>query len=470
MGTISSAFSLIAGALDADQSALSIVANNVANANTTGYTREIPNLQENAPIEINGASYGAGVTETGPTSVLDRVLDQRLLQQQQLASASGTRLTALNSLETLFTPDSGSSSSTAGDIGSDITNFFNSFSSLEDDPTNSATREQVLSTASTLAGDISNAATSLNAQQSALDQEAAGVTSQVNALASAIAQLNEQIQSVSAGQDSGTLEDQRQQDLSQLSQLIGINEISTEDDGLSVTTTSGQLLISGAASLQLTNGSVDGVTHFFLNGTDVTSQLQTGGGQLGGYLTARDQDIPSALAALDQLAYGISIAVNTQNNAGTDLAGDVTGAGDIFSQPASVGGSAAAMTVVMTDPDHIAAASAGAGTGDNANAVALAGLGNQAIVNGQTPTDFYAQFVSSLGSTVSEVQTENTAQNASVSQLQSQSDALSSVNLNDEAASMQQFERSYQAASEVFSILNTVMASALNLGVQTAVQ
>lgn len=469
MGTINSAFNLIAGALDADQSALNIVANNVANANTTGYTREAPNMQENAPVEINGTTYGAGVTETGPTSVRDRVLDQRLLQQQQLASASGTRLTALNTLQALFTPDTGSTSSSAGDIGNDITSFFNSFSSLEANPTNNALRQQVLSTASALAGDVSNAAASLNSQQGALDQEAAGVASQVNALTSAISQLNLQIRSVSGDGDAGTLEDQRQQDLSQLSQLIGINEISTEDNGLSVTTTSGQLLVSEASSFQLTTGTVGGVTHFFVSGTDVTTQLASGGGQLGGYLTARDQDFPTALSALDQLAYGVSTAVNTQNNAGTDLAGDALGAGNIFNQPAAVAGSALSMQVVMTDPNHIAAAGAGAGTGDNSNAVAMASLANQTIVNGMAPTNFYAQFVSALGSTIYEVQTDNTAQNASVTQLQSQRDTLSSVNLNDEAASMQQFERSYQAASEVFSILNSIMASALNLGVQTAV-
>ena len=48
------------------------------------------------------------------------------------------------------------------------------------------------------------------------------------------------------------------------------------------------------------------MTHFFLGATDVTSQLTSGGGALGGYLTARDQDIPKALSALDQLAYSIS--------------------------------------------------------------------------------------------------------------------------------------------------------------------
>jgi flagellar hook-associated protein 1 FlgK len=87
----------------------------------------------------------------------------------------------------------------------------------------------------------------------------------------------------------------------------------------------------------------------------------------------------------------------------------------------------------------------------------------------QSPSDFFSNFVTMLGATVSQIQTENTAQNASVTQLQDQNNALSAVNLNTEAASMQQLERSYQAASQVFAILNTIMASALNMGVQTAV-
>src|SRR5580658_1306503 len=160
MGTISSAFNLISGALNADQAALGIVANNVANVNTPGYAEEIPNWQENQPITINGVSYGDGVTETGATSLRDRVLEERLNQQQQLASSSSARLSALDGVQALFTPDSGSASSTAGDIGNDITNFFSSFSSLEAEPTNNAARQAVLSSAKTLAGDVSNAAAS----------------------------------------------------------------------------------------------------------------------------------------------------------------------------------------------------------------------------------------------------------------------------------------------------------------------
>ena len=458
MGTISAAFSIMTQALDADQAALNVVANNVANANTPGYTTETPNFQQNQPLVVGGVSYGDGVTQTGATSARDRVLTERLNQQQQLASSTGSRLTALNTAQALFTPDSGSSSATAGDISSDLTGFFNSFSSLEANPTDNSLREEVLSSASTLAADVSNAAASLNAQRSALDQDA-----------SAIAQMDQQIQSASPDADAGTLEDQRQQDLSQLSQLIGINQITTENNGISVTTTAGQPLISEGQSFQLTTGTVNGVTQFFAGGADITAGLASGGGELGGYLTARDQDIPGVLGSLDQLAYSVSTQVNALNNAGTDLDGDNGNAGNIFAGQAQVAGSAAGMSVVMTDPNHIAAAGAGQGTGDNSNAAAMAALGNQTIVNGETPTDYYANFVSELGATVSNVQTENTAATASVTQLQTQNNALSSVNLNDEASAMSTLERSYQAASQVFTMLNTLMASVLNLGEQSTV-
>lgn len=490
MGSINSAFSIMSGALNADQSALNVVANNVANANTTGCTKEIPNWKENAPVEIGGKYLGTGATETGPGSVRDRILEARLDQQQQAASASSARLSALNDIQALFAPSSGASGAAAGNIGSDLTSLFGSFSSLETDPTNSALRQAVLSSASTLAGDVSNAAASLGAQRSGLDQEAASVVSQVNALTAELGQLNQRIQSVSPNEDAGVLEDQRQQDLSRLSQLIGINQIKTENNGLAITTTSGQLLAGNGSSYPISTGLLNGVTHFFLGTADITTQLTSGGGSLGGILTARDVDIPNTLASLDQLACGVSTAINSQNNAGSDakgatgtaMASSPTGAWtlDLFSPPPTLvanqttggndaSGAALAMSEVMKSPDLIAASATGQGTGDNANAVAMASLAGQAMVDGQTPSNFFAGFITTLGSTVSAVETENTAQNASVSQLQTQRDAFSAVNLNDEASAMTLLERSYQAASQVFAILNRIMASALNLGEQTTV-
>ncbi len=291
----------------------------------------------------------------------------------------------------------------------------------------------------------------------------------MNTISSALAQVNQAIQSASPNADAGSLEDERGADLSQLSQLIGINQITTEQNGLSITTTSGQLLVSEGSSFPITAGTVNGRTHFFIGSTDVTSALATGGGEIGGLLTARDQSIPDTLASLDELAYGIATEVNTVNNAGADLVGDNGGAGDIFNAPTTVAGSAESMQVVMTDPTKIAAAGLGEGTGDNANATAAANLATQAIIGGQTPSDFYSNLVSTLGATVSETNIQSTALSASVSQLQTQRNSLSAVDLNEEASSLEEFQRSYQAASQVFTILNSIMASALNLGVEVAV-
>jgi flagellar hook-associated protein 1 FlgK len=467
MGTINSAINLITAALDADQAALDVTSNNVANASNESYTREVPNWSENQPIYINGQAIGTGVSVTGGVSQRDRVLTQRLDQQQQLAAASTSLLTALTTLQGSFAP--ASSSSATGDVGTDITNFFDAYTQLEADPTSNPLRQQILSAASTLAGDISSKAASLNAQQSSLDQSANTVVEQVNALTKSLAQVNQQIQSTSPNGDAGPLEDQRQSDLNQLAQLIGINQVTTEKNGLSVTTSGGQLLASEGSSFQITTGLVGGVTHFYLGQTDITTALASGGGQLGGILTARDQSIPTTLASLDQLAYGIATSVNTVNNAGTDLVGDNGNAGDIFNAPTQVAGSAAALSVVLTDPNKIAAAGLGKGIGDDSNALVAAGLATQNIINGQTPSDFYSNLVSTLGATVSEATTQNTALTASVSQLQSQVNSLSGVNLNDEASNLEQFQRAYQAASQVFSILNTVYAAAINIGVETAV-
>jgi len=309
----------------------------------------------------------------------------------------------------------------------------------------------------------------MNSQQASLDQSAATVAIQVNAVTSSLAQVNQQIQSLSPGQDAGPLEDQRQSDLSQLSQLIGVNQISTEKNGLSVTTESGQILVSEAAAFPITTGTISGVTHFFVAGNDITAQLASGGGQLGGLITARDQSIPASMATLDNLACGVATQINIVNNAGSDLVGDNGNAGNIFNAPAQIAGSAVSMQVIMTNPGKIAAAGLGKGSGDNSNALIAASLATQAIISGQTPTNYYSNLVSTLGALVSQTTIQNTALNSSMTQLQSQRNSLSGVSLNEEASAMQQLQRSYQAASQVFSILNTIFAATLNLGVTTSV-
>lgn len=473
MGSISTAFNIATGALEADQAALNVIANNTANVNTSGYTLETPTWRENDAVSLNGISTGAGVSMTGPQSQRSRVLEQAMQQQTQAVNATSARLTALDQMQAMFSgaASAGTDTSAASGIGSDLSNLFGAFAALEGSPAESAARQQVLSAAEALASDLNGAATQLQSQRQSLNEEAGGVVAQANALLTNIAQLNVQIESTCPKEDAGTLEDQRQQDLTQLSQLIGIRTVTTENNGLTVTTAGGALLVSQGQVFAMTSGQSGGVTHFYdSTGSDITSDLASGG-ELGGMLTARDQDIPQAEGELDTLAYSIATAVNAQNAAGSDENGNAGAA--IFGLPATAtaanpAGSAAGISVTMTDPSEIAAAAAGAGTADNANAIALADLENQAVVSGRSATEFYSGFVTALGNVASEVSTENTAQQAALTQLQNQIGSLSGVDLNDEAAQLEALEQSYQAASKLFTTLAAVMTAALNLGVQTA--
>lgn len=471
MATLNMAFDIASNALEADQSALNIVSNNVANASTPGYTREVANWEESAPVTINGVSYGQGAQVTGPVSQRDRVLEQSLQQQNQVASASSARLNALDQLQSVFsqvtTSNSSSSTDATDGISQDLSAFFNSLSQLESSPADNSLRQQVLTAAQNLAGDFQAASSQVSGQQTSLDQQSSSLVNQINALTQSIASLNVQIQSTSPNADAGTLEDQRQQDLSQLSQLIGIHQIQTENNGLTITTSSGALLVSEGQSYTLSSAPVSGVTHFYdTEGNDITTSLASGGGEIGGLLTVRDQDIPQVQSALDTLAYDLGTAVNTGNEAGSDTNGNAGVA--IFNLPSTSAGAAAGISVAITSPSQIAAAGAGLGSSDDTNLQAMAALANQSIVGGTTPADYYSDFVSTLGSLVSQVGTQNTAQEASVTQLQNVVNSLSSVDLNDEASAMETLEQSYQAAAKIFTILDSVMLSALNLGVPTA--
>lgn len=469
MATLNAAFSIATGALEAAQSAINVIANNVSNANTPGYTTELPQWQENDTISIGGVSYGQGSTMTGASSQRDLVLEQRIQQQTQLQQDTNARYTALDQMQNIFSASTSTSTSSPSlDIGQSITGFFSSLSQLQASPSDSSLRQSVLTAAQTLVNAFHSASSQLSSQQNSLDQQVGTIVSQVNALTQSIAQLNQQIAQVSPDGDAGQLEDQRQYDIQQLSQWIGIHQINTEDNGLTITTSSGAPLVVKGQAFSLRIGLSGGTTHIYdAEGNDLTSELAGMGGQLGGVLTVRDQDIPQMQSALDTLAYNLGSALNSANQAGTDANGNA--GGDLFTLPSSTAGAASQIAVAITSGSQIAAAATGNGSSDSTNLVSMLQIQNQSIVGGTTATSYYASFVSSLGSLVSEVSTENAAQQASLTQLTTQRDSLSAVNQNDQAALLENLQQTYQAAAKVFTILDAVMASALNLGVETTV-
>ncbi len=471
--------------LDLSGAELKLTAQNMANVNSPGYTREVAVFDENIPVSLNGLSCGTGASVTDIQSQRDRVLEQSVNQQTQAEAASATRLTALQDVEGVFSSATSTSATAAnGGINSSLSGFFTAVTSLEGNPSDTSLREGVLAAATALADSFSGAVDALRQQQASLDAESQSVVTHVNALTSSIAGLNQQIQTLDPKTDAGTLEDQRQYDLNQLSQLIGFNQITTENNGLTITTTSGALLVSEGKAYALTSAPSGGVTHYFdALGNDITAPLASGGGQLGGYLTTRDQDIPQVESALDALAGVLATKLNAIQESGSTASGASSAGIPLFKVPASGGvpGSVAGgITVAITDPSLVAASAAGAGSSDASNAVLLASVqsspvitlnqsGNPYNVSSASPTNYLADFVGALGSLVAQTTSLNTAQQASLTQTQTQRNSLSAVNTDDEASTLSLLERSYEASSKVFTILDEIFASAINLGEETAV-
>ena len=461
----------MAGALTADQAALDVTSNNVANANTPGYTLETPVFQSSDSVTINGISYGQGVQMTAAQSQRSLVLDASVQQQTQTQQATNSQWTALTQVENIFNQVTTSTSSSTGvnSLGDLVTNFFNSLSQLAATPSSVSLRESVLTAAGQMTSAFNSAATQLNQQTASLNTQVQGVVSQINPLLTSIAQLNQQISASSPSAGAGQLEDQRQYDLQQLSQYIGINVVRNEDNSMTVTTTGGALLLSKSQAFQLTTSNVGGNVDVFTSApggaADITAAQTSGGGQLAGLLTTRNQDIPSILGQINTLASGVATQINSVQAGGTDLNGN---AGQpLFAISAT--DPAASLSVALTNPSLIAASAPGNGPGDNTNLESMINVQNLATVSGQTPANFYASFISTLGSEVSGLNTQNQAQQASLTQVQSQVNALSGVSLNEEAANLQTYERAYQSASQVFNIIDTLVMSALNLGMQTPV-
>jgi len=286
-------------------------------------------------------------------------------------------------------------------------------------------------------------------------------------LITTIAGLNAQITSSSPNTDAGALEDQRQAAIAQLSQYVGLEQIRTSQNGIELTTTNNGLLVAGNLGYALTASPTGtGVDiHGGLGNQDLTVGLT--GGSLGGSLEALTNNIPPIQNNLDTLAYSIATAVNTQNEAGFDANGNAGKA--LFTIGTTIPGSANTIAVAVTDPNLVAAAGAGEGSSGSTNATALADLSTSAIVAGDTASEYLASALSQVGTAAAGANTDLTVQQATLTQLTTQRDALSGVSLDEEAANLTQYQRSYQAASQLFAIINTLLASEINLGYEATV-
>jgi flagellar hook-associated protein 1 FlgK len=451
MGTLLGSMSIALSGIQADETAAQVTSNNIANASTAGYDRQVPILEESDPMDVGGFMLGGGVTVESVQSIRDNVLNLRLNQETQQQSSLNTYINGMQQVESVFNEASGVGLSSA------IDGFFNSIQALSADPSNSTLRQAVLDAGGTLAGGFNSASAQMKAIQSGIDQDVSQTVGQINGLTSQIAALNQQITSFQGvGQGSGDLVGQRDEALSQLSSLVGGSTISADNGSVTVTAAGGSPLVVGNQAFQLTTGvdATTGMTQVYSQGTNITARIT--GGSLAGDIQVRDQEIPALQDSLDNLAASLISNVNSANAKGYDLNG--AQGGDFFtpftsSTPGSNQGAAASMSMYITDPSKVAASSDGS-AGSSGNLQNFTNVQTQSIIDGQTAQSYYANFVGGIGNNISTASASAEAAGLVVRQLQTQQSSVSGVSLDEEAANLMQYQRSFEAAAQVVSAID----------------
>ncbi|HEY2856820.1 MAG TPA: flagellar hook-associated protein FlgK [Terracidiphilus sp.] len=453
MGGLTTSLLMGLQALEVNQAALDATSNNIANANTAGYTREVPLISENAERLLGGIVTGGGVTLDSIQSVRDELLNLRIQQLTSQQSSADTQSASLQQIQNMF-------ASSGGDIGSLFTAFSQSLAQLSSNPSSTSVQQGVLSAGQDLAKSFNSTAEGLTSARSSADQQVTQTVAQINSLTQQIGQLNEQIsQAGSTGQDGGTLQDQRDQLVQQLSSLTGIS-VSQSSDGEVITTANGSPLVMGGNSfaLQTTTGT-DGMQHILdSNGNDITSSIQ--GGQLGGTLQVRDHQIPAFFASINSLATQFAQSFNAAQAKGFDSKGNVGGA--FFSLPSNPADAAAGLTVAITDPSQIAISSDGS-AGSNGNVANLAAVLTTNLPSGQTPIGAYSDLVYQVGDAASNASDQSSALGQSIVQLTNQQSSVSGVNIDEESTNLIRYQTAYEAAARVVSTVQALTTTTINM-------
>ncbi|HEY0759316.1 MAG TPA: flagellar hook-associated protein FlgK [Acidisarcina sp.] len=445
-------------ALGADEGALQITNNNIANANTPGYSREVVSLSSAPATDTGQGVMGNGVELNGYQSIRDEVLQTRIAQQTQQNGEANAQLSSLQQVQTAFT-------TSTQDIGTEFSNFFTGLSGLATNPANPSARQGVLSSAQNLVNAFHTASAGITERQTGLNDKVTQDVTQINNLSAQIASISRQIESAKgAGENTGAYQDQQDQLVLSLSKLTSVSVTHTEGtDTLSMA--DGTPLVSGGQSFALgsTTGS-DGFTHVLdSSGHDITSTMS--GGDLGGNIQVRDVAMAGVLAKLDTLASQFAGAVNAAQAKGFDQNG--AAGQNLLTVPATVPGSAASISLATMNTTAIAASSDGS-PGSNGNLVNLTAVQTALLPSGQNPTDAYASIVFEVGTLTANAQADATATSSSLTQLTDQRNAVSGVSVDEESANLIRYQQAYEAAARVVTTVQALIVATMSMGTAAA--
>lgn len=449
-------FSMGREGLFAQQAAIQVSGHNVSNADTPGYARQRVDLK--TALAINYPKIGKvprGVRVDGIVNLRDKFLDQQFRNQSMQLGTWKSKSKALDQLQVIFQEPSDVALNQA------ITDYFNAWSELSDNPEDIASRINLNGKAEILTNNFHLLDGKIRKLIEDVDKEVVNYADQINQIGNEVAALNYEIARLEIdGKPANDLRDRRDQLVDDLSEIVNCN-VTEEPDGTLIVRIGGLFLVDGDNAAQLIKR-IDStnevpITKLFWDNNNL--EFTPTNGLIKGSIEARDEILPSFAEQIDQLAYNLIIKVNQYHRRGWGL--DGSRGFDYFSGTDS-------RTIDISLPiknnvERIAASLDGA-PGDNENALDIANLLNELTMNNNTASfsEYYQSFIGKLGVETSESYTREEAHAAMVLDVTNKRQSVMGVSLDEEASDLIKFQHIYQAMARVINVADSLLDTIIN--------
>jgi flagellar hook-associated protein 1 FlgK len=310
--------------LNVARDALMTTAHNTANVQTQGYSRQVAQIASSGGISSGSGFIGTGANVTTVSRSYDRYLTAQLAAAQSASAALATNGVQINRIDTLL------ADKTSG-LTPLMQSFFASVQGVADTPADPAARQQMISSAQSLSSKFRSTDQYLTDLNTSVNEQIDGSVDQINTYSSKIASLNKQISMLSdmaGGQPPNDLLDQRDELVSQLSQVVDVKVLQQDNGKYNVFIATGQSLVVGDQAATMVAGpseadpTREAVSLVGVSGhtSELSDETMTGG-SLGGLMAFRSQTLIPTQNAIGRLAMTISDTVNAQHELGVDLSG-----------------------------------------------------------------------------------------------------------------------------------------------------
>ena len=330
MGGLTQALRTARSGLLVNQQTLDVVANNIANVNSEGYSRKIVNTETRV---LNGVPSGIQIAD------IIRRVDEGLLKNIRTELAELNKFTVQDDFfartQDLFGKPGENSS-----LSHLFENFTSALELLAVSPDKSLGQAEVVRRAQDVTFALQNMSETIQELRQQADVDIADTVTEMNKIVASIDQLNEDIiTNGSVGRDVTDLKDQRDQQIDRLSELVDIRFFFRSDDDVVVFTSGGRTLVdtippkithSAASSVSASTTKNEGDFTGIFVGTivarnDITSELR--GGQLKGLVDLRDDILANMQSQLDEFAAEMRDVFNQIHNRGVSFPGAQSYAG-----------------------------------------------------------------------------------------------------------------------------------------------